>query len=97
MRIAQDNTGTGVIVFPTAAVRSPLEASRNLLHRRAEEAPAMSATGSRITRHNRVDAAGDQAAGSARSRELFMPVPLLRGPGASKSLTTVLVASAPAC
>ena len=49
-RIAQGNTRTGAIAFPAAAARSPLEASRNLLHHRAKEAPAMSARESRITR-----------------------------------------------
>ena len=49
-RIAQGNTTTGAIAFPAAAARSPLEVSRNLLHHRAKEAPAMSARESRITR-----------------------------------------------
>jgi two-component system sensor histidine kinase KdpD len=49
-RIAQGNTRTGAIAFPAAAARSPLEASRNLLHHRAKEAPAMSARETRITR-----------------------------------------------
>ena len=35
----------------------------------------------RMTRHNNADAAEDQALESARSRELFMPESLLRGPG----------------
>jgi hypothetical protein len=49
-RIAPGNTRTGAIAFPAAAARSPLEASRNLVHHRAKEAPAMSARETRITR-----------------------------------------------
>ena len=49
-RIAQGNTRTGAIAFPAAAARSPLEATRYLLYHRAKEAPAMSASESRITR-----------------------------------------------
>src|SRR5262245_7915749 len=49
-RIAQGNTRTGAIAFPAAAARSPLEAGRTLLHHHAKEAPAMSASESRITR-----------------------------------------------
>jgi hypothetical protein len=49
----------------------------------------------RMTRHNRTDAAEDQAVESARSRELFMSVSLLRGPGEANHRDSVMTSHLP--
>jgi hypothetical protein len=48
-----------------------------------------------MTRHNRTDPAEEQAAESARSRELFMPVSLLRGPGEANHRESVMTSHLP--
>jgi len=49
----------------------------------------------RVTRHNRTDAAEDQAVESARSHELFMSWSLLRGPGEANHRDSVMTSHLP--
>jgi hypothetical protein len=49
----------------------------------------------RMTRHNHADAAEDQAVESARSRELFMSVSSLHGPGEANHRDSVMTSHLP--